>query len=136
MREQGPLHGEDPELAEVTDALRVPVTAPAELWPLVAASTIHLKAVRRRTLRSIRGLLVAAALLLVAATAVLTWNVATWWFTSDEPQVRGVRVIGPQRDPGAAGHPGHAGHPTTSGDAPVPSGGRTPPIPPKPPAAP
>lgn len=84
---------------------RAAVTAPPELWSLVAASTIHLRAVRRQVLRSMRGVLVLFALVLAVATAALTWTVAQWWFTSDEPQVRGVRVIGPGQ---------HAGHPTTN----------------------
>lgn len=84
---------------------RAAVTAPPELWSLVAASTIHLRAVRRQVVRSMRGALLGFALVLAAATAALTWTVAKWWFTSDEPQVRGERVIGPGQ---------HAGHPTTN----------------------
>ena len=58
--------------------MRTNVTAPVELWPLVASSTIHLAAVRRNVLASIRGILILGAIALVAATAVVTWNVARW----------------------------------------------------------
>ena len=46
--------------------------APPELWPLVAASTVHVARVRRQVLRSMRGVLLVAALALVAATAAVT----------------------------------------------------------------
>jgi anti-sigma factor RsiW len=48
------------------------VPAPPELWPLVAASTVHAVRLRRRTLRSMRGVLVLAALALVLGTAAAT----------------------------------------------------------------
>lgn len=80
---------------------RATVTAPAELWPLVGASTIHLAAVRRRVIASMRGMLVVGAIVLVAATAVVTWRVARW---SMRPNV----VATPASTPG---HAGHAGHP-------------------------
>jgi len=57
---------------------RTSVPAPAELWPLVASSTIHLAAVRRQVLASMRGVLIVGAIALVAATAVVTWKVARW----------------------------------------------------------
>jgi predicted anti-sigma-YlaC factor YlaD len=57
---------------------RATVTAPSELWPLVGASTIHLAAVRRRVIASMRGLLVIGAITLIAATAMITWRVARW----------------------------------------------------------
>ena len=57
---------------------RLDVSAPAELWPLVASSTIHLATVRRQVLASMRGVLMLVAIALVAATAVITWNVARW----------------------------------------------------------
>jgi predicted anti-sigma-YlaC factor YlaD len=66
---------------------RAIVTAPAELWPLVASSTIHLAAVRRQVIASMRGLLLAGAIALVAATAMVTWKVARW--------TSGPRVVAP-----------------------------------------
>jgi predicted anti-sigma-YlaC factor YlaD len=57
---------------------RASVTAPPELWPMVAASTIHLAAMRRQVLASMRGALIAGAIALVAATAFVTWKVARW----------------------------------------------------------
>jgi predicted anti-sigma-YlaC factor YlaD len=95
---------------------RATVTAPSELWPLVASSTIHLAEVRRAVIRSMRGLLVAGALAVAAATAVLTWKIARWTApTRDVPaRTAPARVGGPGR---------HAGHPVA-------------PIPPKPPTPP
>ena len=49
---------------------RAAVSAPPELWPLVASPTIHLAAMRRQVLASMRGVLLAGAIALVAATAV------------------------------------------------------------------
>ena len=99
---------------------RAAVTAPAELWPLVAASTIHLAAVRRQVLASLRGVLLAGAIALVAATAVVTWKVARWSAARDVPATTA---------PVRTGEPGrHAGHPTV----PTPP---TPPVPPRPPDA-
>lgn len=66
------------EVIEVAQRSRPNITAPAELWPLVASSTIHLAAVRRQVLASMRGVLIVGAIALVAATAVVTWNVARW----------------------------------------------------------
>ena len=50
--------GDTRELIATAQRQRVPVAAPAELWPLIASSTIHLAAVRRQVLASMRGLLV------------------------------------------------------------------------------
>jgi predicted anti-sigma-YlaC factor YlaD len=63
---------------------RPAVTAPAALWPLVASSTIHLGVVRRQVIASMRGVLLAGAIALVAATAMVTWKVARW---TSEPRV-------------------------------------------------
>jgi anti-sigma factor RsiW len=94
---------------------RAAVRAPAELWPLVASRTIHLAEVRRAVLRSMRGLLLVGAIVLVAATALLTWKVARWTAGRD---------VAPSVERRAAGGAGaHAGHPT-------------PPIPPEAPVAP
>ena len=93
------------------------VTAPAELWPLVAAQTIHLAGVRRAVMRSMRGVLAIGAIVLVAATAVVTWRVARWTM---RPDATPTRVEAPTRRGGM-----HAGHST----APV---APTPPIPPRP----
>jgi predicted anti-sigma-YlaC factor YlaD len=83
---------------------RAAVAAPSELWPLVASSTIHLAAVRRQVLASMRGVLLAVAIALVAATAVITWKVARW---------TGARDDSAARAPARTGGPGrHAGHPT------------------------
>lgn len=57
---------------------RAAVRAPAELWPLVASQTVHLAEVRRAVIRSMRGVLVAGAIAVAAATAVITWKVARW----------------------------------------------------------
>ena len=100
---------------------RAAVSAPPELWPLVASSTIHLAAVRRQVLASMRGVLLAGAIALVAATAVVTWKVARWSAARDVPATTA---------PTRSGGPGrHAGHPTV----PRPP---TPPTPPRPPDAP
>ena len=90
---------------------RAAVTAPAELWPLVASSTIHLAAVRRQVLASMRGLLIAGALAVAAATAVITWQVARW--TSGKTAIAPSTIAPPSgaSSPGHAGHAGHAGHP-------------------------
>jgi len=91
---------------------RFVVTAPAELWPMVAASTIHLALIRRQVLASLRGVLIAGAIVLVAATAVVTWKVARW----TERRAVPVTTV-----PVGAGGPGrHAGHPTTRPTAPEP----------------
>ena len=90
---------------------RAAIAAPAELWPLVASSTIHLAAVRRQVLASMRGLLIAGALALVAATAVITWQVARW---TAAPNTVAPSTVAPRSgapSPGHAGHAGHAGHP-------------------------
>jgi anti-sigma factor RsiW len=102
---------------------RSAITAPSELWPLVASSTIHLATVRRQVLASMRGLIIAGALALVAATAAITWQLARW---TSEPQAAAPATTAPRSgapSPGHAGHAGHAGHPV------IPE----PPIPPKPP---
>jgi len=94
---------------------RAAVAAPPELWQLVASSTIHLAAMRRQVLASMRGVLLAGAIALVAATAVVTWKVARWTAARDVPAPTA---------PVTRGGPGrHAGHPT-------------PPRPPTPPRAP
>ena len=94
---------------------RAAVRAPAELWPLVASRTIHLAEVRRAVLRSMRGLLLVGAIVLVAATALVTWKVARWTAGRD---------VAPSVERRAAGGAGaHAGHPT-------------PPVPPEPPEPP
>lgn len=87
---------------------RAAITAPAELWPLVASSTIHFAAMRRAVLRSMRGALITAAIAVAAATAVVTWKVARW---RAAPRVEPARVEVPE--PGR-----HAGHPVAP-DAPT-----------------
>lgn len=121
------------ELTAWSAAHRGAVTAPPELWPLVAAATIHRRAVRRQVLRSMRGPLLVGALLLVAATALVTWRVARFSWSrggGDAPPAAAAparqRPLGPGQ---------HAGHPTTTRSsrrgppAPVAPG---PPIPPEP----
>jgi predicted anti-sigma-YlaC factor YlaD len=96
---------------------RASVTAPPELWPMVAASTIHLAAIRRQVLASMRGTLIAGAIALVAATAVVTWKLARWTAprpASTQPVPVRAGGLGPGR------HAGHAGHPTTTRTAPEP----------------
>ena len=109
----------DETRAVVTTAQRerAVVTAPAELWPKVAASTIHLAAMRRQVLASMRGVLIAGAIALVAATAIVTWKVA---------RLTAPRAVSTPTVPARAGglgpgrHAGHAGHPTTIPTGPQP----------------
>jgi hypothetical protein len=96
---------------------RATVTAPAELWPMVAASTIHLAAVRRQVLASMRGVLIAGAIALVAATAIITWKVARWTAPRAVPVPAAPVSSGV---PGPGRHAGHAGHPTRTQTAPEP----------------
>ncbi len=96
--------GDTRELIAIAQRQRVSIAAPAELWPLVASSTIHLAAVRRQVLASMRGLLIGGAIVVAAATAVITWKVARW---ADEP-----RAVTRSAGPGPGRHAGHAGHPT------------------------
>ena len=109
----------DETRAVVTTAQRerVSVTAPAELWPMVAASTIHLAAIRRQVLASLRGVLIVGALVLVGATAVVTWKVARWTAAREAPAPT-VPVRAGGLGPGQ--HAGHAGHPKTIRTAPEP----------------
>ena len=82
--------------------MRTGVKAPSELWPLVAASTIHLAAVRRQALASLRGVLIIGALALVAATAFVTWNVARW---TRPPHAVGTSVGASDANASARTHP-------------------------------
>jgi predicted anti-sigma-YlaC factor YlaD len=66
------------ELLTLAARKRETVAAPPELWALIASSTIHLAEVRRAVIRSMRGVLVIGAIVLVAATAVVTWKLARW----------------------------------------------------------
>jgi len=96
--------GDTREIIALAQREQVAVSAPAELWPMVASSTIHFAAMRRRVLASMRGALIVGALAIAAASAVVTWKVARWTMT---PRV----VVQPAR----VGRPGpgqHAGHPT------------------------
>jgi predicted anti-sigma-YlaC factor YlaD len=93
--------GDTRELLALAERERAAVHAPAELWPLVASSTIHLATMRRAVLRSMRGALITAALAVAAATAVVTWKVARW---TSAPRVEPARA-------GAPGPSRHAGHP-------------------------
>ena len=101
---------------------RAAVSAPPELWPLVASSTIHLAEVRRAVIRSMRGVLLASAIALVTATAVVTWKLARWTAARDVPATTQPRAGGPGR---------HAGHPTPP-PAPIPPRPPEPPRPPRP----
>jgi predicted anti-sigma-YlaC factor YlaD len=109
----------DETRAVVTTAQRegAAVTAPAELWPMVAASTIHLAAIRRQVLASLRGVLIVGALVLVGATAVVTWKVARWTAARAAPAPT-IPVRAGGLGPGQ--HAGHAGHPKTIRTAPEP----------------
>jgi predicted anti-sigma-YlaC factor YlaD len=99
---------------------RASVTAPAELWPMIAASTIHLAAIRRQVLASLRGVLIAGAIVLVAATAVVTWKVARWSALRDARTVTAPATTTPLQSGGPGRHAGHAGHPTSIRTAPEP----------------
>ena len=101
---------------------RAVATAPVELWPLVASQTIHLSEVRRAVIRSMRGVLLVGAIVLVAATAFVTWKVARW---TARPDARPSRVETPLRRGGV-----HAGHPQIP-TAPTPPRPPTPPTPPE-----
>ena len=95
------------EVVTTAQRERASVTAPAELWPMVAASTIHLAAMRRQVLASLRGVLIVGAIALVAATAVVTWKVARWSPSRAVPVTTlPVGAGGPGR------HADHAGHPS------------------------
>jgi hypothetical protein len=109
----------DETRAVVTTAQRerASVSAPAELWPMVAASTIHLAVVRRQLLASMRGVLITGAIVLVAATAFVTWKVARWTAAREAPAPT-VPVRAGGLGPGQ--HAGHAGHPKTIRTAPEP----------------
>jgi predicted anti-sigma-YlaC factor YlaD len=109
----------DETRAVVTTAQRerASVSAPPELWPMVAASTIHLAAIRRQVLASMRGTLIAAAIALVAATAVVTWKLARW--TAPHVAPPATAPVG-SAGPGPGRHAGHAGHPTNIPTAPEP----------------
>jgi anti-sigma factor RsiW len=113
--------GDTRELIATAQRQRLPVAAPTELWPLVASSTIHLAAVRRQVLLSMRGLLVTGAIAIAAATAVITWQVARW---TAEPRAAAPSTVSPRA--GRTQSPGHAGH---AGYPVVPQ----PPVPPAPP---
>ena len=64
------------ELLARSASARQPVEPPAQLWPLVVASTIEFPSVRRRVLRSFnRPLAVAALALVVLSSAVTAWVV-------------------------------------------------------------
>jgi anti-sigma factor RsiW len=99
---------------------RATVSAPAELWPLVASSTIHLAEVRRAVLRSMRGLLIAGAIAVAGATAVVTWKIARWTMPTPVVPTRAEQ-------PGVGGPGRHAGHPVV----PIPPKAPTPPRPPE-----
>lgn len=106
------------------------VTAPPELWTLVAASTIHLRTVRKQVLRSMRGPLLVAALALVAATAAVTWRLAHLTREPADPAEPPAAATAPVQRPLGPGQ--HAGHPTTERSprrAPAPPAA---PIPPEP----
>ena len=102
------------EVLALARAARGGVPAPPELWPLVAASTVHAARLRRRTLRALRGVLVLGGLALVLATAAVTALVLSW-----------RRPSAPASGPASASSP----------EASAPSGSRAP-APPRPPPAP
>jgi predicted anti-sigma-YlaC factor YlaD len=112
------LLGDTREMLAVAERERVSVTAPAELWPLVAASTIHVAEVRRRVLASMRGVLLTGAIALVAATAVVTWKIARWTAARDAAP---SAVVQPATPRGGV----HSGHP----NVPVPPEAPEPPRP-------
>jgi anti-sigma factor RsiW len=104
--------GDTRELLALAARERTTPHAPAELWPLVASQTIHLPAVRRAVIRSMRGVLLAGAIALAAATAVGTWKIARW----AEPRRASVpATVAPAEHPRGGWH---AGHPTTSAPEP------------------
>ena len=109
--------GDTRELIALAQRERTPVTVPSELWPLVASSTIHLAAVRRSVMRSMRGMLVAGAIAIAAATAVVTWKLARW--TAPRPAVVQPARASPSTG-GPGRHAGHAGHPVDLPEPPIP----------------
>jgi predicted anti-sigma-YlaC factor YlaD len=110
--------GDTREIIALAAREQVAVSAPAELWPMVAASTIHLAAMRRQVLASMRGALIVGAIALVAVTAVVTWKVARWTASRNVPA-----TAAPMR-PGGPGR--HAGHPTAPAPPPAPDAPRAP----------
>lgn len=60
------------ELIETGQSARQERAAPADLWPLVAATTIHERAVKRHVLRSVRRELAFAAAVLVMLSSAAT----------------------------------------------------------------
>ena len=98
------LVGDTREMIALAERGRVAVSAPAELWPLVATSTIHLAEVRRRVIASMRGVLLAGAIALVAATAVVTWKIARWTMS---PRVETPSAVVPEARPRGGVHAGH-----------------------------
>ena len=93
--------------------------APPELWPLVASTTIHLAAVRRQVLASMRSVLIVGAIALVAATAVITLKVASW--------ARDRRAVTPASIP--AGTHGPSGRHPVGGAPRAPDAPRPPSVP-------
>ena len=116
--------GDTRELLAWATQERAAATAPPELWPLVASQTIHLPEVRRAVIRSMRGVLVVGVIVLVAATAFISWKVARWSARADAAP---SRVETPLRRGGV-----HAGHPRI----PTPPTAPRPPTPPTPPELP
>lgn len=110
--------------ALLADAARAreAVAAPAELWPLVAAATVHEARLRRQLLRSLRGPLLVGAALLVIATATVTW----WLARAVAPAAGGVAA------PAAARATSGAPTPPVAPAAPIPP---PPPEPGRPPSA-
>jgi anti-sigma factor RsiW len=98
------LVGDTRELLALAERERATMNAPAELWPLVATSTIHLAATRRRVLASMRGVLLAGAIALVAATAVVTWKIARWTTSS---RAEAPSAVVPEARQRGGVHPGH-----------------------------
>jgi anti-sigma factor RsiW len=98
------LVGDTREMLALAGRERVAVSAPPELWALVASSTVHLAEVRRRVVASMRGVLLAGAIALVAATALVTWKIARWTMA---PRAEAPSVVVPEARPRGGVHAGH-----------------------------
>jgi hypothetical protein len=90
------------ELIDTGRSARQERAAPADLWPLVAATTIHERAVKRHVLRSVRReLAFAAAVLVMLSSAATVFGMrlamrAGDGFGSDPRVARRVEHVAPQ----------------------------------------
>ena len=82
--------GDTRELIAIAQRQRTSIAAPAELWPLVASSTIHLATMRRQVLASMRGLLIGGAIVLAGVAISMRPRPDS---APDLVEVRDVRAV-------------------------------------------